>query len=425
MKTSATSNEPVSHRPLRIFISAGDVSGDMQGAQLIRALEQASARREQNLKITALGGSRMQAAGANLIWDASGVSAVGFAEVIPHLLPGLKLFFEVRRHLKHNPPDIAVVIDYPGINIPLAGFLRKRLGVPVVYYLPPEEWHWSKKGNGWFDRSEKIAKITSLLLAAHPLEADFYSEAGCNIKLIGHPLQDVIATTAITREQARLELGVSDDQLLVALLPASRRQELKLILPVIMEAAAGMIRQHPGLQFFVPLASGSLEKRLHTEIDVALNKFPELRGAVNIVGDKNNFAHASGLVVAGADLALTKSGTVTLELALRGIPQIVVFRIGEMTVWIGRHILGLCEDDFSDVYVALPNLITNQDIVPEFVQYDIDTKIMTGTALELLDKKSAARVRQLTGYAELRQCLGDAGASERAAEVIIELGLDP
>lgn len=424
MKMSDTSNKPVFNRPLRILISAGDVSGDIQGAQLIRALTETSTVRDQSLEILALGGSRMQAAGADLVWDADGVSAVGISEAIPFLIPGLRLFSQMRRALKKHPPDIAVVIDYPGINIPLASFLRKRLGIPVVYYLPPEEWIWSKKGNGWFDRSAKIADITNLVLAAHPIEADFYSDAGCNTKLIGHPLQDVIAESAMTREQARLELGVSDDQLLVALLPASRRQELKLILPLIMEAAAGMIRQRPELQFFIPLASGLLEKRLNAEISVAINKSPELVDAIHIVGDENNFAHASEAVVAGADLALTKSGTVTLELALRDIPQIVVFRLGKLTVWIGRHILKLCEDDFSDVYVALPNLITNQDIVPEFVQFNIDTGIITEKALELLNKDSSVRARQLSGYAELRECLGDSGASNRAAEAIMALALN-
>lgn len=421
MTVPDTGKRAVPKRLLRIFISAGDVSGDIQGAQLIRALTEAAAGRGQDLNITALGGSRMQAAGANIVRDVGDVSAVGFAEVIPYLLPGLKLFFKVRSILIKDPPDIAVVIDYPGINIPLAGFLRKRLGITVVYYLPPEEWIWSKKGNRLFDRSAKIANITNQVLAAHQLEYDFYTGAGCNTRLIGHPLQDVIANSAMTRAQARLKLGVSSKQLVVALLPASRRQEMKLIWPVMLEAAAGMIRQRPGLQFFIPLASSALDKRLRKEMLAAVEKFPELTGAMNIVGDKTSFSKASEQVIAAADLALTKSGTVTLELALRGIPQIVIFRLGKMTIWIGRHILGLCEDDFTDVYVALPNLITHQEIVPEFVQHNIDTETIMKTAIELLHEESSARARQLAGFAALRKCLGESGASKRAAEAILAL----
>ena len=387
-----------------IFLSAGEVAGDRHGALLARALRERS-----DLALWGLGGPAMAGAGVALLADTGALGAVGLAESLPHAWAGWRIYRRARRALRQRPPRVAVLVDYPAVNVPLARVLRD-LGVPVVYYLPPEEWFWSSRGNGLLDRGRRIAGRADLVLAAHEREAAAYRALGARVQLIGHPLQDLMRTRQPSRSIARAALGVADDVPLVGLFPASRRQELRLVLPTLLGAAA-ILADDPRLRFALPVAAAFLAE----PIQRAVADYPTLTGRLQVVVDTDP-SQATARVLAAADLALAKSGTVTLELALGGVPQVVVYRFGALTEWLGRHLLGLSEVDFRRV--ALPNLILDEDLLPELLQHAATPQAVAAAALPLLE--GPPRARQLAGYGRLRERLGGPGAVDRAATAILE-----
>jgi lipid-A-disaccharide synthase len=404
---------------LRIFISSGEVSGDMQAAALIQALYRLAGRYRQHLDIYGFGGVQTCAAGCRLLADTSASGAIGLAESLPYIVPAWRHQRRALRAIKAAPPDIAILIDYPGFNIPLAQQLKNLGNIPVIYYIPPEEWVWSSKGNRLLDRSAKLARSTDHILALHPLEAEFYRGLGCNVELVGHPLQDIVAARRLGRVQARKRLGLSGGQPVVALFPASRRQELKLVWPVIAAAAAQLARALPEVMFLLPLAAEFLEMELRNALAQAGLEFAELGERLQLVVDPDQHTTASALVSAAADLAISKSGTVTLELALQDIPQVVVYRLSRSTIWIGRYVLGMSEADV--VNMTLVNHIMQQPVVPELLLSQATPQTVFEHARALLAADSAERRRQLEGYARLRHKLGGPGAVERAAAAIWQI----
>ncbi len=404
-------------RRLRLLISAGEVSGDRYGAGLVAALGRAAADRGRGIEIRALGGPRMASAGAELIADTAGRSAVGFVGPLRYLLPSLVTALGVRRLLARWRPHAAVLIDYPGFNIPLSGLLRRIGGFPLIYYLPPEECIWGKKGTRRLDRAHQVCSRADLVLTSHGQDTAFYREQGCRVSRVGHPLLDLARPG--NAERARALLAPSHSGPLVAIFPASRRLELGLLWPLLAETAAEMLRQRGDLRFLIPLAGEHLRSALGRALDQAKADHPGLAGRLNLVDASVGGAGPADLAMAAADLALTKAGSVTLELGLRGIPQVMVYRVDRVTEWIGRRWLGLSERDFPRM--ALPNFILGEEVVPEFKQHDAHPGPIARAALALLDGDGPARVDQLLGYARLRETLGGPGAAERAADAILAL----
>jgi len=393
-----------------IFISAGEVAGDRHGALLAGAL-----RARCELPLVGLGGPAMAGAGVDLIADTGALGAVGLAEALPYGWAGWRVYRRACRWLRERPPHVAVLVDYPAVNVPLARVLR-RLGVPVVYYLPPEEWTWSSRGNGLLDRGRRIAGLAHLVLAAHEREADAYRALGARVALIGHPLQDLMIARQPDRAAARTALGVADGERLVGLFPASRRQELRLVLPVLLAAAAQLARDDDRLRFALPVAAPFLAPAIRR----AVAAHPGLGDRIRVV-EAADASLATARVQAAADLALAKSGTVTLELALAGVAQVVVYRLAALTEWLGRHLLRLSEADFRRV--SLPNLILDEDLLPELLQHNATPDAVAAAIRTLLD--GPARARQLAGYRRLRARLGGPGAVDRAAARILELASAP
>lgn len=406
-------------RTLRLFISAGEVSGDLYGANLVQTLHRVAAVRGFAPDIRALGGPRMAKAGARLLADTAARAAVGFVEPLRYLAPSLLAVARVRRLLASWRPDAAILIDYPGFNIPLAGILKKRGGFPLVYYLPPEECIWGKKGHQHLDRAHLVCSRADLLLTSHGRDTDFYRAQGCRAERIGHPILDLVGTDPIHRTEAREAVAPGIQGPVVALFPASRRLELGLIWPVLAQAAVHMLRVRSDLRFIVPLAGPHLRPPFDTALARTRRDHPELVGRLNLISAGTGGETPADLAMAVADLAIAKAGSVTLELALRGVPQIMVYRVDRVTEWIGRRILGLSERDFE--HMALPNFLLGEGLVPEFKQHGADPHQIAATALALLDHDGAARTDQLAGLSRLRDHLGGPGAVERAAAAIMDL----
>jgi lipid-A-disaccharide synthase len=378
-----------------LLISAGEVSGDLQGSLLIQALYQEAAERDWDLKITALGGERMAAAGATLLANTTRIGAIGLFESLPYVRSTLAIQKQVRAFLKTAPPDLTVLIDYPGANIPLAGYLKHTYPTaPIIYYIAPQEWVWTF-GKG---TTRQIVERTDQILAIFPEEAEYYVAHGAKATWVGHPFVDALANYP-SRAEARQQLDIPPAQTAIALLPASRRQELRHILPLLSAAAQQIQQQVPTAHFYIPVAHGGLRRSLQTMID-------QSRLKATLTEDAQ-------LTLAAVDLTIGKSGTVNLETALLGIPQIVVYRVHPVSGWLYRKLLG-----FKVPYISPVNIIAKQAIVPELLQEAATPGAIAQLALGLL-QPSALRAQMLADY-RLHLNLGEQGVLKRAANLILD-----
>jgi lipid-A-disaccharide synthase len=382
---------------MQIFISTGEVSGDLQGALLVTALQRQAQIKGIDLEITGLGGDRMAQAGARILADTTAISSIGILESIPHILATIQLQRQAKRHLQNHPPDIVVLIDYFGPNLGVGGFTRKVLPqVPTVYYIAPQEWVWSLSDRN----TQRILEMSDRILAIFQGEAEYYQKKGGKVSWVGHPLVDCMATAA-TRDQARQTLGIAAEELAIALIPASRSQEIKYVLPAIFAAAQQIQARLPHVHFLIPLSLETYREAL----EQAIQQYGLQATLVS--------QHSSQIVIAAADLAIAKSGTVNLETALLNVPQVITYRLNPITAWIAEHILKV-----SIPFVSPPNLVLMEEIVPELLQADATGDRIAQEALEILSNP-ARRETMLVGYQRMRQELGAVGVCDRAAEEIL------
>ncbi len=383
---------------MRIFISTGEVSGDLQGSLLIAALQRQAVAVGLTLEIVALGGEKMAQSGAKILGNTSGIGSMGLIESLPYVIPTLRVQRSAIAYLKENPPDLVVLIDYMGPNLGIGTYMKENLpDVPVAYYIAPQEWVWSMS----FQNTNRIVGFTDKLLAIFPEEARYYQQNGANVCWVGHPLIDRMAN-APSREIAREKLGIKDTEITIALLPASRDQELKYLLPVIFAAAKNIQSNLPNVHFWIPLSLATFRNTITAAIkDYGLQ-------ATVVLGQQRE-------VFAAADFAITKSGTVNLELALLNVPQVVVYRLHPLTAWIARHIL-----KGSIPFASPVNLVVMREIVPEFLQEKATTENISQAAMELL-LNSQKRQKILTDYQEMRHCLGELGVCDRTAKEILAM----
>lgn len=380
----------------RIFISTGEVSGDWHGAILIEALHERAALKGIELEIVGLGGDRMAAAGAKLLGNTVGIGSIGAVEALPYILPTIQVQREAKKWLKNSPPDVAVLIDYMMPNQGMGYFAKRTLKIPVIYYIAPQEWVWS-----FDDKNTKaIAAFTDKLLAIFPQEAVYYEKQGTNVQWVGHPFVDLMAKVP-DRAESRKQLGMQDDDLIVTLLPASRTQELRSVMPIILKAAKIIQAKLPHVKFWLPL---SLD-RYRPAVEKLLAEY-EIEATI--------ISAQSQLAISAADLVLSKSGTVNLETALLNVPQVILYRVNVITAWIARHVVRLKLPFISPV-----NLVNMEEVIPEFVQDDAVPEAIAETALDLLINPQA-RQNMLDGYASVRKSLGEKGAINRVADSILE-----
>ena len=382
---------------MRIFISTGEVSGDLQGAMLIKSLYQVATEKNINLEIAGLGGDRMKATGVNIIANTALIGSMGFVEGLPFVLPTIKIQSLTNKYIQENPPDILVLIDYPTPNLALASYVKKHFPqTPIIYYIAPQDWAVPMLNN-----TRKIAKFVDKILAIFPAEAEYFRSKNINVTWVGHPLLDRMAT-APTRNQARLNLNIQPEQQIVTLLPASRQQEIKSLLPVMCQAAQQIYQQLPEVNFLIPVSTASYR--------------PAITAALEQYNLPAKILEADTLdAIAAADVAIAKSGTVNLEIALLNIPQVVIYRVHPLTAWIARKLL-----NFSIPLMSPPNLIVEREIVPELQQEEVTADKITSETITLLTN-SQTRQQMIEDYQQMRSLLGTRGVCTRAAQEIINL----
>ena len=381
---------------MRIFISTGEVSGDLQGAMLIEALQKQASAREIDLEIVALGGDRMAAAGAKILAKTTTIGSVGFLEALPFIIPTLKIQNQTKRYLQNNPLDVVVLIDYPGSNLIIGNYVRKYLPqIPIIYYIAPQDWAVPMLGN-----APKIAKIVTKLLAIFPEEANYFKQKNIDVTWVGHPLIDRMKTP-LERETARRLLNITPEKTIVTLLPVSRHQELKYLLPVICQAARELQAKLPDIHYLIPVSLDIYRQAIADAVKT-------YNLSATILEGKTREA------IAAADLAIAKSGTVNLETALLNIPQVVLYRINPLTAWVARNLLKI-----SIPLMSPPNLIVQKKIVPELQQEEATAERVVRESLELLENK-AKRARVLADYQQMRSLIGEVGVCDRAATAILQ-----
>ena len=364
----------------RIFFIAGESSGDMHGANLIRALRAA----DPEIQCSGLGGLRMQEAGMELLYDLAGDAIMGFVEVLKKALPIRRLFLDTLERVRSEKPDCIVLIDYPGFNIRFAKAV-KPLGIPVVYYISPQVWAWKKK------RLEVLAHVVRKMLVIFPFEEDIYRDKGVDCVYVGHPLADQIA-------QYRQSHDTTTEGLVIGLLPGSREQEIRRIAPVMAEVGEGIRKKYPAAQFMIPCVSEARAAQLRP-------LFSNLPVDIRIGGMYD--------VLSRAHCGLVASGTATVETTLFGVPMGIVYRVNPISYYLARLLVRIR-------FIGMINILAEREIVPEFIQHTATVDQILPFMLEIIEE-GERRHRMLSDLQEIRRRLGGPGASERAAEQVLRV----
>lgn len=376
---------------MRIAIVAGELSGDLLGANLIAALKV----RYPGACFAGIGGPAMMAQGLQTWAPLERLAVMGLVEVLRHLPELLCIRRLLYQRLIADPPHVFVGIDAPDFNLGLERRLRVQ-GIPTVHYVSPSVWAW----RSW--RVRKIAGAVDLMLTLFPFEAAFYQDYGVPVRYVGHPLADAISPDH-DPAAARQALGLSlpDTARLVALLPGSRVSEVSRLGPLFLKTAVGLHAQCPDLHFLMPAAT----PRLYTLL-TALGSEQAPGLPLTLVQEQ------SREVMAAADVVLLASGTATLEAMLLGRPMVVAYRVAPLTAWIARRLVTVA-------HFALPNLLAGRELVPEFMQ-DAATVVNLGAAVRRWLDDSSAREGLVAEFAALHTQLRR-DASQQAAAAIAEL----
>lgn len=376
---NARAPEEAQSEPYRVFFSAGESSGDMHGAGLIRALREL----DPSVRCEGLGGTHMAKAGMKLRYDLASQAIMGFVEVVRRFGMIHRLFLDTARHLDDTQPDCVVLIDFPGFNLQLA----KRaalMGVPVVYYISPQVWAW-KRG-----RIYTLAQVVDKMLVILPFEEELYREVGLDCAFVGHPLLDHVVSTPIE--------GLYRDGLVIGLLPGSREQEIGRLLRPMLDVAKGIRERHPSARFVVPCVDAARETQIRSiadgfPIETAMGKTYE--------------------VLDGSRFCLVASGTATLEAALLGVPMVILYKVNWLSYVLARMLVHV-------KHIGLVNILAGRGIIPEFIQGAACARTVLPVALELIDD-SPRRAQMIADLREVKEGLGGPGASRRAAEEVLAL----
>lgn len=373
-----------------VLISCGEASGDLYAGALAQALRSLAPA----VRVLGLGGECLAAAGGELVGHYRGLAVTGIAEAARVLPRSLQMYRRLVRTARDARPDVAVVIDFPDFNFRLAGAL-KRLRIPLVYYIPPQLWAWRS------GRMRRLRELADRILVIFPFEPAIYARAGTAATFVGHPLVELARPTE-DRGSFLEHAGLDPAAPVIALLPGSRPNEVRAILPTLTEATAAISAAEPRAQYLLARAPG-LPSDLFRQSGSSL---PLPRAVTAVEGRADD-------VLAACDVVVTASGTATVQAAIHERPMVVVYRVSPLTYAIGRRFVHL--DTF-----AMVNLVAGERVAPELIQDAFTPEAVASEALRLL-APGEPRDRALRGVRAVREKLGGPGASLRAAEAVLDL----
>ena len=371
-----------------IMIFAGEASGDLQGARLARALK----KFDKNLKFSGVGGRRMKEEGIDILFDSTTFGVIGAIEGLLKLPVLINLYHKTKNALIKTKPDLVVYIDTPAFNMRLAK-ISKEMGITSVYYFPPSAWSGSVK------RAHTISDTVDSVITTFKFTAETYDSDNVPHNYFGHPLIDVLEETVGDKDEVMKELNLDPGKRYVSLLPGSRSQEIRLVMPVILESARRLSKKIPGLHFLLPIAAPSLKDK----IDKATN---------NLEFPLTKFSGMAPKVMSISDLVIMASGSASLEASAFEVPMILTYRVR----WLDWKII---RTFVKQKWCGLPNLILRRDVVPELLQDDASPEKICEWAENLLldEEKRGKMIRDLR---EVKNSLGKPGVTDRVAGYIWE-----
>ena len=370
--------------PGRILFVAGEASGDLHGAGVVRALK----NRNGDLDIYGVGGDHMRDEGMEILFHIDKLAFMGFVEVVRNLNTVRDLRRKLLNVLNTRKPDVAVLIDYPGFNLRFARTLASK-GIPVVYYISPQVWAWHK------GRVGKMRGVVTSMKVVFPFEVEIYQKAGIDVEFVGHPIVERMSSR-LRREDFFAMHGLDPTKKLIALLPGSRVQEIENIFPIMLDAARRLMHSF-GVQTAVGVAPnlglGVLGRYLSPEDGIV----PVEQGTYELMNH--------------ADVAIVTSGTATLETGWFGTPMVVVYKTSPLTYLIGRMVVDV-------PYIGLVNIVAGKCVAPELIQRDLSPeRLFEEVSPLIVDTTRAQSMR--TDLSVIRQKLGGPGASERVAQSVL------
>jgi len=371
---------------MKVYFSAGEVSGDIHAFYLIRELR----KKEPKIEVRGIGGEEMRKAGMEVLFDFRSRATVGFFKYLPDLRFFWQVLQEMKRRLLTDRPQALVLCDYQGFNLQLAKFARRH-DIPTVYYICPQVWIWGKQN------ARRYAHYAHKFIAVFEREAQVYREAGADVVYVGHPLLD-IAIPTMEKQEARRFFSIPEEVPVVGLFPGSRIQELK-FLPEILKAVSLIHFRMPQARFILPLSAEIFREQMgrylyNSPVPVQLIESRYRYDALQI-----------------CNFAIMKSGTAPLEASLLEVPVVVVYRTSWPSYWLARYY-------FRIRYASLPNILLDKDVVPELLQKRFRAEEIVKIVLDyLIHPEKKEQMRKY--WQEMREKLGSPGAISRAAEAIL------
>jgi lipid-A-disaccharide synthase len=375
-----------------VLMVAGEASGDLHGAKLVRAIKGLGSS---NTVFRGIGGKEMEKAGVEILLSSTDMAVVGLTEVFSKLITIIRAYLLLRFILKNNPPDLLILIDYPGFNIYLAGAAR-RYGVPVLYYISPQIWAWRR------GRVKKLKRYVDRMVVVLPFEKEFYQQTAkeMSVEYVGHPLLDNIPRD-LDKHKIRKELGLGERDIVLGLLPGSRDEEVKRVLPPMLGAAEILSSRYRDIKYVLPMAAT-------VSPDV-------IRAAVNKSPPDNIIIWAQDIykILSVCDLAMVTSGTATLETAIMGVPMVIAYRMSRPSFWVARRVVKVpC--------AGLVNLVAGEKIVPELIQNDVTPEKLADKILSVLENEEV-KTTMINNLGMVKERLGTPGASLRTARIALQM----
>jgi len=369
----------------KLMIIAGEASGDLHAANLIKSLKSINP----HIEIFGMGGKKMQAESAEIIYDITDIAIVGFFEVLKHIFTFKKIFEKLSKLLETRKPDAVILVDYPGFNLRFAKIAKEK-NIPVIYYISPQIWAWGE------NRVHEIKKYVDKMIVIFGFEENIYKEAGIKVSFVGHPFLDIVKP-GWKKEETIKTAHLKHDSIKIALMPGSRKKEIEKHLPSMLRACEIIKNNIPNSEFIISKIK-ELDQSLYNKI---------IHKSIIKPHSLDNRPYE---IMDIADLVIVSSGSATLEVAIMEKPMVIVYKTSFLTWLLARNLIKIPD-------IGLVNIIARERIIPELTQFEVTPKNIAKTSLEILNNHK--RIHEIKeNLRKVKSKLGETGASSRAAHII-------
>lgn len=379
---------PDSKKTCTVLFSAGEASGDQHAAHMFLELR----KQFPAIRGIGMGGNKMRQSGIDIRFDSSGIGVIGLIEVLKHYGEIRAALRQMKNLIAIEKPDLLVCVDYKEFNLKLAQF-AKRQGIKVLFYVSPQVWAWRPK------RVRTYGKAIDMMAVIFPFETAYYEAQNVPVRYVGHPSVDKVHPLR-SKEQDYALFGLAADKPVVGILPGSRANEIKRMLPVMLQAAEKLAENHPGVQFLLPQADSVSDELLRGHLE----KCPL---PVKVIKQQ------AYDVIQCCQAVMTTSGTASLEIALLGVPMVICYRLSPLTYWLGKQLVKI-------PFIGLPNIIAGKPVAKELIQDAVSAESLSAEIDRILTDQ-AYRNGSLKGLGQVKAMLGPGGGSKNMADLALAM----